>query len=410
MDRNGYSKEDIFSALDEETPAEVPAAEAAPVEVSGREAFSKVYRYCKVIFEPGGAGSYYRTEDSTIAIGDVVMVPVGSLGDEKPAVVISVEDHIEGDLPLSLALTRFILGRAKFPGRPAPAEEEPFVIDGTAGEGGISELDERILAAAAPAEELFPAAEEPAEETVPEAPAAEAENAAEAAPAEELTAEPVPADDVLPEGEAPEAEDLPAEEESMPELDAPAEDGPAPETDIMPEPETVPEPDMIGEDAPLPAEDGAAETGDIFEETSSLTEEEEDIFAEEESLLEEEAAILREEPVRTEEPEGEAAEAAQPEADPVFDEILAGATPWDNAKDASDLVEEAEQARLRREAEQAPEDPMDDILRQASIMSKRARRETETKPVKKSWARESALAFAALALVLLIIAIIIAAT
>ena len=107
----------------------------------------------------------------------------------------------------------------------------------------------------------------------------------------------------------------------------------------------------------------------------------------------------------------EDAEAAvMPEEDPVFDEILAGATPWDNAKDASDLVEEAEQARLRREAEQAPEDPMDDILRQASIMSKRARRETESKPVKKSWARESALAFAALALVLLIIAIIIAAT
>ena len=72
---------------------------------------SKKYIYLSVCFQGGGKTYAYRTEDRSIKVNDVVMVPVPNEPD-KPAIVAGVTICTEKDAPYPPDKTKMITGRA----------------------------------------------------------------------------------------------------------------------------------------------------------------------------------------------------------------------------------------------------------------------------------------------------------
>lgn len=68
-------------------------------------------KYCGCVFSEGGKIYHYRTTDLDICEGDLVIVPVGSGGDEKVVTVETVEFCRWDDTPYPLAKTREIIRR-----------------------------------------------------------------------------------------------------------------------------------------------------------------------------------------------------------------------------------------------------------------------------------------------------------
>lgn len=70
-----------------------------------------VYTFCGVSFTYGGSTYYYRTEDHSLAIGDLVIVPVGHEEKETVAEIVTVEQHRRKTAPYPVDKVKFIKGR-----------------------------------------------------------------------------------------------------------------------------------------------------------------------------------------------------------------------------------------------------------------------------------------------------------
>lgn len=68
-----------------------------------------IYYYCAVIYEDSPYPYHYRTNDTTIKIGDKVVVPVGNQNTERIAEVVSVEQHSRLTVPYPVEKTKFII-------------------------------------------------------------------------------------------------------------------------------------------------------------------------------------------------------------------------------------------------------------------------------------------------------------
>lgn len=71
--------------------------------------FNKKYIYVVVCFQHGQHPYTYRTNDSSIKINDVVMVPAGN--EIKPAIVAKVKAYKEKDVPIPPGKLKEIIGR-----------------------------------------------------------------------------------------------------------------------------------------------------------------------------------------------------------------------------------------------------------------------------------------------------------
>lgn len=66
-------------------------------------------RLCSCEFEYGGKQYYYQTDDKSIHIGDMVIVPVGKSGDQKKVRVANIESLDEADLPMEFEKIKTII-------------------------------------------------------------------------------------------------------------------------------------------------------------------------------------------------------------------------------------------------------------------------------------------------------------
>lgn len=66
-------------------------------------------RLCSCEFEYGGKQYYYKTNDKSIHIGDMVMVPVGKSDNPKKVHVVNIESLDEADLPMEFEKIRSII-------------------------------------------------------------------------------------------------------------------------------------------------------------------------------------------------------------------------------------------------------------------------------------------------------------
>ena len=80
------------------------------MEVSQMGLFSKTYIYVDVCFLYGKHPYTYRTNDSSIRINDVVMVPAGD--EIKPAIVTGVKAYKEKEVPVPPERLKEIIGKA----------------------------------------------------------------------------------------------------------------------------------------------------------------------------------------------------------------------------------------------------------------------------------------------------------
>lgn len=76
--------------------------------VFNKKSYSAV-RLCSCEFEYGGKQYYYQTEDKTIHIGDMVIVPVGKSNEHKKVRVVNIESLDEADLPFELERIKTII-------------------------------------------------------------------------------------------------------------------------------------------------------------------------------------------------------------------------------------------------------------------------------------------------------------
>ncbi len=67
-----------------------------------------VYTFCGVIFQYGSAIYHYRTDDDSLSIGDLVIVPVGNDGKEAIAEIVTVEKHRRKTAPYPVDMAKFI--------------------------------------------------------------------------------------------------------------------------------------------------------------------------------------------------------------------------------------------------------------------------------------------------------------
>lgn len=70
-----------------------------------------VYTFCGVLFAGSDRRYYYRTDDDTLTIGDMVVVPVGYDGKDAVAEVVTVEKHRRKTAPYPVDRAKFIKGR-----------------------------------------------------------------------------------------------------------------------------------------------------------------------------------------------------------------------------------------------------------------------------------------------------------
>lgn len=68
-----------------------------------------IYIYCGVTYENNPYPYHYRTNDTTIKVGDKVVVPVGPHNKEKIAEIVSVERHTRLTVPYPVEKVKFIL-------------------------------------------------------------------------------------------------------------------------------------------------------------------------------------------------------------------------------------------------------------------------------------------------------------
>ena len=71
----------------------------------------KIYHYCSVVFGDDFHPYHYRTEDTSLKIGDIVLVPAGKENEECIATVVSVEEHTRLTVPFPLDKTKFIIAK-----------------------------------------------------------------------------------------------------------------------------------------------------------------------------------------------------------------------------------------------------------------------------------------------------------
>ncbi len=71
----------------------------------------KIYHYCSVVFGDDFHPYHYRTEDTSLKIGDKVLVPAGKENEECIATVVSVEEHTRLTVPFPLDKTKFIIAK-----------------------------------------------------------------------------------------------------------------------------------------------------------------------------------------------------------------------------------------------------------------------------------------------------------
>lgn len=68
-----------------------------------------IYYYCGVVYENNSYPYHYRTNDTSLKIGDKVIVPVGAQNQEVVAEVVSVEQHTRLTVPYPVEKCKFIL-------------------------------------------------------------------------------------------------------------------------------------------------------------------------------------------------------------------------------------------------------------------------------------------------------------
>lgn len=72
---------------------------------------NRYYRYCSVIFTEHGKSYYYKTDDSSLACGDEVVVPVGCSGKQSVGIITAIDLFAAEDAPLPPSVTKDILCR-----------------------------------------------------------------------------------------------------------------------------------------------------------------------------------------------------------------------------------------------------------------------------------------------------------
>ena len=70
-----------------------------------------VHIYCEVVFDDSGKSYYYRTQDTTLEVGDAVYVPYGKNAPKRIGVIIDIESFFACDVPFPIEKTKFIIGR-----------------------------------------------------------------------------------------------------------------------------------------------------------------------------------------------------------------------------------------------------------------------------------------------------------
>lgn len=68
------------------------------------------YTYVFVCFRPGAQSYSYRTNDSSIKVGDLVIVPAGN--EEKIGYVTSVQKYKRSDVPYPVEKTKLVIRKA----------------------------------------------------------------------------------------------------------------------------------------------------------------------------------------------------------------------------------------------------------------------------------------------------------
>lgn len=68
-----------------------------------------IYYYCAVVYEDNSHPYHYRIEDTTLKIGDKVVVPVGNQNTEQVAEFVSIEQHSRLTVPYPIEKTKFVI-------------------------------------------------------------------------------------------------------------------------------------------------------------------------------------------------------------------------------------------------------------------------------------------------------------
>lgn len=68
-----------------------------------------IYFYCGVIYENNPYPYHYRINDTTLKIGDKVVVPVGSQNKEEIAEIVSIEQHSRLTVTYPIEKTKFVI-------------------------------------------------------------------------------------------------------------------------------------------------------------------------------------------------------------------------------------------------------------------------------------------------------------
>lgn len=100
--------------------------------------FSKLRRtttgsiFCSVAFHEGGKLYYYLTDDETLAVGDVVVVPVGNHERRSTATIVKIESFAAEDVPYPMDRVKVVIGRYVEDGAPddpqSESEEPPLLL------------------------------------------------------------------------------------------------------------------------------------------------------------------------------------------------------------------------------------------------------------------------------------------
>ncbi len=78
-------------------------------EYSKSNIWSEIYIYCGVIFSFSPKIYFYRTNDTSMKIGDTVIALVGAERDEAEGKVVSVGEYVRVAVPYPVGKTKFIL-------------------------------------------------------------------------------------------------------------------------------------------------------------------------------------------------------------------------------------------------------------------------------------------------------------
>ncbi len=81
------------------------------------------YIFCSVNFDDGYKSYYYLTEDDSIEVGDLVVVPAGKDNQEKIVEVVDINYYSENDAPLPIAKTKYIIRKYQDEQKQAPSSE-----------------------------------------------------------------------------------------------------------------------------------------------------------------------------------------------------------------------------------------------------------------------------------------------